>query len=226
MRSIIVTAALLISPPALASELGVGVSGDLGVFIRGLTVGTGGIGAYGSTGIGGVGGKLFFKADAGLRVGVSGAVDWDLSRYYDAQLWWVGGDFAIERPIGEGRFAGGGVGIGYGQADESIYDYFQDYLYFRTHSTVRQVVGPLGLEVGVYVQLPIVLSQSLRGQPVNLGWIPWMGAEVTIYFNRSSQKKPPPQSQDEANRRPPPPPPEDRPLAIPGDEPPPPPPPR
>jgi len=165
-----------------AMQLMIGVSGDIGIFIRGLTIGTGGLGVYGSTGLGGVGGKAFVQMDNGVRLGAEGGVDWDFMSGVDSEWWFVGGLVGFGRPVAKGRFAGASLGIGYGEGREKIYDFKQTSVYFRPRTSMLVTMGPIGAEFAIFAQLPIVLSQTLEGRDSDYGWTPWAGVELTLYF--------------------------------------------
>jgi len=160
----------------------IGVSGDIGVFIRGLTIGTGGLGVYGSTGLGGVGGKAFVALNNGLRLGAEGGVDWDFMGGVDSEWWFAGGLVGVARPIAPGRFAGGSLGIGYGEGNERNYQFKQTSVYFRPRTSMLVMMEPIGAEFAIFAHLPIILEQTVEGRPSDYGWTPWAGVELTLYF--------------------------------------------
>lgn len=219
------------SAQAPESYWAIGVTGDLAFLVSGLTVGLGTGGAFfgvtSSFGLGCYGGRAIYGKPSGLQFGFQGENCNDFDSHLRLNTWYVGPTVSLKKRV-EGKLVGAELGIGYGQSKEPVYEYSNDYMYFRPRGGVTIVPTDFAaLDLGIYIQLPIYLSSDLRGERYPIGFTPWFGFEATIFFGnlKGARAAPPPAAPRQAppaavpaNQPPPPasqPPPQEQPLAVP-----------
>jgi len=188
MRAALLIAGVLVAGPARAGQgsFGVGVTLETAILPGASASRWGPDGAMedvaGSTGLSCVGGKALYRDAHLTRLSVEGGYCRDLSWRIEAEWSYVGAAVGKEASIGAGRFAGGQIGLGWGQGSEFLYAYSQRDVYLRPRAYLMLPLGATAAEVGAYAHLPLLYRQRQDGLGGGVGFTPWFGLEATFYL--------------------------------------------
>lgn len=169
-------------------KFGVGVTYDLGLVPGALTIGWAGQAyiAVGSVaGFSCFGGRaVFVPGSDTVVVGLDGTYCRSLSFQLDADSRSMGVFFGTRRRVDEGQYASVQLGVGYSGGSVKSANARWDGMYIRPRASVTMERGPLAVEVGPFLQLPILFTQRVEGDEIGAGMLTRLGIELTVYAGR------------------------------------------
>ncbi len=175
-------------PSAGKAKLGIGVQADLGFVPSGLTIGWAGtlfVGVEGGVGFSCYGGRAIVVTPSDAAVfGYEGTYCRDLSWQVNAESGSTGLFVGARRKLAPGRYAGFQLGLGYSAGTIEDLDATWDGFYIRPRGSASIEQGPVALDVGPFIQLPILFTQRVEGEGIGPGMLTRIGLEFSIYVGR------------------------------------------
>ena len=173
------------------AKFGIGVQTDLGFVPSGFTVGWAGtlyVAVGGAVGFSCYGGRavLIPPSDTAI-IGYEGTYCRDLSWQVDADEGSTGFFAGARRKLAPGRYAGFQLGVGYAAGSIDDVDATWDGMYIRPRGSTTVERGPLAIDVGPFIQLPILFTQRVDGDAIGAGMLTRIGIEISVYAGRFGQ---------------------------------------
>ena len=116
--------------------------------------------------------------------GVEGTYCRALSYRVDAASRSVGFFGGYRQELEDGRYAGFQIGVGYSGGVVIDPDITWEGMYVRPRGSVMMERGPLGFDVGPFIQIPIFFTQKVEGGSEGAGMLTRIGVELTVYAGR------------------------------------------
>lgn len=181
---------LALAQPASSgkAKIGIGFTSDLGFVPAGLTVGWADavyVAVGGGVGFSCYGGRAILVAPTDTALfGYEGTYCRDLSWQVDAESGSTGLFVGVRRELAPGRYAGFQFGLGYSAGTIDNVGATWDGLYIRPRGSTTIERGPISIDIGPFIQLPILFTQRVNGEAVGAGMLTRLGIEFTIYAGR------------------------------------------
>lgn len=169
-------------------KIGVGFTYDLGFVPTDLTIGWAGqlFVAVGSVvGFSCFGGRaVLIPGSDDVVVGLEGTYCRTLSYQIDADSRSTGLFVGTRRKVDDGQYVSVQLGMGYSGGVVQDGNARWDGMYVRPRAAMTIERGPLAVDVGPFIQLPIFFTQRVEGDSIGTGMLTRIGLELTVYGGR------------------------------------------